>query len=225
MTTWAIPILEDAAQAHGALYKGQRCGGLGDAAAFSFYPTKNLGALGDGGGIVTRDRSCADRVRRLANYGSTAKYVHDAVGGNSRLDPLQAAVLSLKLEHLDRWNSRRRSLASIYLRELAGIEGLELPAVRAWAEPVWHVFAVRAPGRRDALQAFLEQKGVGTNIHYPIPVHRQPCYAGRWQPGTFPVAEVLGDSLLSLPLDPMHSDQEIHFVIDQVHAFFGKSAK
>ena len=148
-----IFILEDAAQAHGARYKGRRCGALGDAAAFSFYPTKNLGALGDAGGVVTHDRQCADRLRQLANYGSTTKYVHEALGGNSRLDPLQAAVLSVKLERLDRWNERRRALAAHYLEGLEGIEGLELPAVRSWAEPVWHVFAVRAPGRRDALRA------------------------------------------------------------------------
>ena len=215
-----IPILEDAAQAHGARYKGRPCGGLGDAAAFSFYPTKNLGALGDGGGVLTRDPLLAERVRRLANYGSTAKYVHDMVGANSRLDPLQAAVLSVKLGHLDRWNQRRRALAAIYLRELDGIDGLDLPAVRAWADPVWHVFAVRAPGRRDALQAYLENEGVGTNIHYPTPVHLQPCYAGRWRQGAFPIAEAFGVSLLSLPLDPMHTDAEIGFVIDKVRAFF-----
>lgn len=216
-----VPILEDAAQAHGARYKGRPCGGLGDAAAFSFYPTKNLGALGDGGGVVTGDPLCANRVRRLANYGSAAKYVHEIFGGNSRLDPLHAAVLSVKLERLDAWNQRRRDLAALYLEGLAGIEGLLLPAVRAWAEPVWHVFAVRAPGRRDALQAYLESHGVGTNIHYPTPLHLQPCYAGRWSPGAFPVAEALGASLLSLPLDPLHTDSEIQFVIDKVRVFFG----
>jgi dTDP-3-amino-3,4,6-trideoxy-alpha-D-glucose transaminase len=215
-----IFILEDAAQAHGARYKGRRCGGLGDAAAFSFYPTKNLGALGDGGAIVTDDGPCADRARRLANYGSAAKYVHEVIGGNSRLDPLQAAVLSVKLERLDRWNERRRALAALYLDGLAGIDGLCLPAVRSWAEPVWHVFAVRAPGRRDALQAYLETNGVGVNIHYPTPVHLQPCYAGRWRRGQFPVAEAFGDSLLSLPLDPHHTASEIGFVIDKVRAFF-----
>ena len=220
-----IPILEDAAQAHGARYKGRRCGGLGDAAAFSFYPTKNLGALGDGGGIVTKDASCAAQVRRLANYGSTQKYLHEVVGSNSRLDPIQAAVLSAKLERLEGWNERRRALAAFYLEGLAGIEGLELPAVRAWAEPVWHVFAVRAPGRRDALQSYLEANGVGTNIHYPVPVHLQPCYAGRWRQGEFPVAEALAASLLSLPLDPTHTDGEIAFVIDKVRAFFGRPGR
>jgi len=215
-----ILILEDAAQAHGARYKGLPCGGLGDAAAFSFYPTKNLGALGDGGAIVTRDPRCAAEARRFANYGSTTKYVHEVIGANSRLDPLQAAVLSVKLPHLDRWNLRRRTLAALYLEGLAGIEGLDLPAVRSWAEPVWHVFAVRAPGRRDALQAHLEASGVGVNIHYPTPVHLQPCSAGRWRRGEFPVAEALCDSVLSLPLDPHHSESEIRFVIEKVRAFF-----
>jgi dTDP-4-amino-4,6-dideoxygalactose transaminase len=215
-----LPIIEDAAQAHGALYKGRRCGALGEAAAFSFYPTKNLGALGDGGGIVFDDPARAFAARRLANYGSTAKYVHEALGTNSRLDPIQAAVLSVKLERLDAWNARRRTLAALYLDGLSDVDGLDLPAVRPWAEPVWHVFAVRAPGRRDALQAWLEAGGVGTNIHYPTPVHLQPCYAGRWRSGQFPVAEALGASLLSLPLDPSHTDSEIRFVIDRVRAFF-----
>ncbi|MBW8815708.1 MAG: DegT/DnrJ/EryC1/StrS family aminotransferase [Caulobacterales bacterium] len=216
-----IKILEDACQAHGARYKGRRCGGLGDAAAFSFYPTKNLGALGDGGAITTRSPALADDARMLANYGARVKYRHETVGGNSRLDPLQAAVLGVKLEHLDVWNARRGELALRYFLGLAHVRGLELPAVRVWAQPVWHVFAVRAPGVRDALQAFLADKGVGTNIHYPIPVHLQPCYAGRWAAGAFPVAEALGASLLSLPLDPTHSDREIDYVIACVREFFG----
>jgi dTDP-4-amino-4,6-dideoxygalactose transaminase len=218
-----VRILEDAAQAHGARYKGRPCGALGDAAGFSFYPTKNLGALGDGGAVTTRDPGLAAEIRRLANYGASTKYRHEVLGGNSRLDPLQAAALGVKLERLEAWNQRRRALAAMYLAGLAGVEGLGLPAVRAWAEPVWHVFAVRAPGRRAALQTFLESNGVGTNIHYPTPIHRQPCYDGRWKPGAFPVAEAQANSLLSLPLDPMHTDQEIQFVIDKVRAFFGQA--
>ena len=215
-----IKILEDAAQAHGARYKGRRCGALGDAAAFSFYPTKNLGALGDGGALVTSDAGTADAARMIANYGSAEKYRHEILGRNSRLDPLQAAVLSLKLEHLDAWNARRSQLALRYFLGLSDVRGLELPSVRGWAEPVWHVFAVRAPGVRDDLQAFLASHGVGTNIHYPIPVHLQPCYAGRWREGDFPVAEALAKSLLSLPLDPMHTDREIDLVIRRVREFF-----
>jgi dTDP-3-amino-3,4,6-trideoxy-alpha-D-glucose transaminase len=216
-----IKILEDAAQAHGARYKGRRCGGLGDAAAFSFYPTKNLGALGDGGGLVTSDPKLADRARMLANYGSREKYRHELVGRNSRLDPLQAAVLSLKLGYLDAWNARRSQLALRYFQGLADIHGLDLPGVRGWAEPVWHVFPVRVPGARDALQTFLAESGVGTNIHYPTPVHLQRCYAGRWRQGDFPVAETLSQSLLSLPLDPTHTDREIDFVIARIREFFG----
>jgi dTDP-4-amino-4,6-dideoxygalactose transaminase len=215
-----IKILEDAAQAHGARYKGRRCGALGDAAAFSFYPTKNLGALGDGGALVTSDTEMADAARMIANYGSAEKYRHEILGRNSRLDPLQAAVLSLKLEHLDAWNARRSQLALRYFLGLTDVRGLELPSVRGWAEPVWHVFPVRAPGVRDELQAFLAEHGVGTNIHYPIPVHLQPCYQGRWREGDFPVAEALAKSLLSLPLDPMHTDREIDLVIRRVREFF-----
>lgn len=215
-----IKVLEDAAQAHGARYKGRRVGALGDAAAFSFYPTKNLGALGDGGGLVTDDPGLAEAVRMIANYGSAEKYLHEIAGRNSRLDPLQAAVLGVKLDHLDAGNARRSQLALRYFLGLTDVRGLDLPAVRGWAQPVWHVFPVRAPGVRDALKSFLEDGGVGTNIHYPTPVHMQPCYAGRWPPGAFPVAEALGGSLLSLPLDPSHSDREIDYVIARVRAFF-----
>ncbi|HEX7885747.1 MAG TPA: DegT/DnrJ/EryC1/StrS family aminotransferase [Phenylobacterium sp.] len=215
-----IKVLEDACQAHGARYKGRRCGGLGDAAAFSFYPTKNLGGLGDGGALSTRDPATAETARMIANYGSREKYRHELAGRNSRLDPLQAAVLDVKLEHLDTWNARRSALALRYFLGLADVRGLALPTVRIWAQPVWHVFAVRAPGVRDELQAFLAERGVGSNIHYPTPVHLQPCYAGRWRAGDFPVAETLSTSLLSLPLDPTHSDREIDHVIAQVRTFF-----
>jgi dTDP-4-amino-4,6-dideoxygalactose transaminase len=215
-----IRILEDACQAHGARYKGRRCGALGDAAAFSFYPTKNLGALGDGGGLTTHDPALAEAVRMLGNYGSRVKYEHELVGRNSRLDPLQAAVLDHKLDRLDTWNARRRDLARRYFGGLSGLAGLELPAVRAFAEPVWHVFPVRAPGRRDALADHLAREGVGTNIHYPTPIHLQPCYAGRWAPGDFPVSEAFADSVLSLPLDQTHTEAEVDFVIAKVRAFF-----
>jgi len=214
-----IRVLEDACQAHGARYDGRRCGTLGDAAAFSFYPTKNLGGAGDGGAVVTACPDTAQAVRTIANYGSARKYHHEIAGANSRLDPLQAAVLGVKLPGLDEANARRSALALRYFHGLAGLPGLELPAVRPWAEPVWHVFAVRV-AERDALQAWLAGQGVGTNIHYPTPVHLQPCYAGRWSAGDFPVAERLGETLLSLPLDPSHSDGEIDFVVRQVRGFF-----
>ncbi|WP_309091496.1 DegT/DnrJ/EryC1/StrS family aminotransferase [Phenylobacterium sp.] len=218
-----IRVLEDACQAHGARYKGSRCGALGDAAAFSFYPTKNLGALGDGGGLTTNDAAFAQTVRMLGNYGSRVKYEHELAGRNSRLDPIQAAILDAKLERLDAWNAMRSQLALRYFRGLADLPGVDLPAVRTWAEPVWHVFAVRVPGRRAELQAYLAESGVGTNVHYPTPVHLQPCYAGRWQAGDFPVAEAMASSVLSLPLDHTHTVREIDFVIERVRAFFGRS--
>ena len=217
-----IKILEDACQAHGARYRGVRCGGLGDAAAFSFYPTKNLGALGDGGALATADAAMAEAARMIANYGSREKYRHEVLGRNSRLDPLQAAVLDLKLEHLEAWNARRSELALRYFAGLGDLGDVDLPAVRPWASPVWHVFPIRVGAERDDLQAFLQARGVGTNIHYPTPVHLQPAYQGRWTEGAFPVAESLARSLLSLPLDPTHTDREIDFVVAAVRAFFGR---
>ena len=215
-----VKILEDACQAHGAGYRDRRCGALGDAAAFSFYPTKNLGALGDGGAVTTNDPATAEAVRMMANYGARTRGHHEIAGRNSRLDPLQAAVLRVKLEHLDAWNARRSQLALRYFMGLTGVKGLELPAVRGWAQPVWHVFAVRAPEWRDALKSVLDARGIGTNIHYPTPVHRHDCYADRWSAGDFPVAEAIAASTLSLPLDPTLSDREVDFVIARVREFF-----
>lgn len=210
-------VLEDAAQAHGARYKGRRCGSIGDAAAFSFYPTKNLGAVGDAGAVVTHDAALAAKVRQLGNYGASRKYLYAVEGTNSRLDPIQAAVLSAKLRHLDDWNGRRSEHAARYLAGLSDIAGLQLPATRAWADPVWHVFPIRvADGRRDALDEALLARGIGTNIHYPVPVHLQPCYAGRWEEGQFPIAEKLSKTLLSLPLNPTHTPGEIDRVIEIV---------
>ena len=170
-----LRVLEDGAQAHGARYKGQRLGAHGDAVAWSFYPGKNLGAMGDGGAVTTNDPQLADRLRVLRNYGSRVKYVNEVQGYNSRLDPLQAAILRVKLAHLDEWNARRRAIAARYQRGLAGC-GLTLPHVPEWAEPVWHLYVVQHP-QRDALQQALTDAGVGTLIHYPIPPHRQQAYA------------------------------------------------
>jgi dTDP-3-amino-3,4,6-trideoxy-alpha-D-glucose transaminase len=218
-------LLEDACQAHGARYKGRRCGTLGAAAAFSFYPTKNLGALGDAGAVVTSDGECASAVRHLANYGSDGKNRPKMMGTNSRLDPLQAAMLSAKLPHLDAWNDRRRAHAARYRDGLSGMSDLVLPTARDWAEPVWHVFPVRIrDGRRTELQQALSAAHIGTNIHYPIPVHRQACYASMgWREGAFPVSEQRATELLSLPIDAMHTDEEIDIVIDRIRGFFGKS--
>lgn len=196
-----LRVLEDGAQAHGARYKGRRIGAHGDVVAWSFYPGKNLGALGDGGAITTDDAELADRIRVLRNYGSRVKYVNEVQGYNSRLDPLQAAVLRVKLAHLDAWNARRASVAAAYLQGLEG-HGLVLPHVPEWAEPVWHLFVVRNP-QRDALQQRLTAAGVGTLIHYPIPPHRQVAYAeAGFAADAFPIASGMADEVLSLPMGP-----------------------
>lgn len=199
-----LRVLEDGAQAHGARYKNKRIGGHGDAVAWSFYPGKNLGALGDGGAVTTNDPALADRLRVLRNYGSRLKYVNNELGWNSRLDPLQAAILRVKLQHLDAWNARRAGIAGQYLRGLAD-SGVVLPTVPEWAEPVWHLFVVRHPGR-DSLQAKLTAAGVGSLIHYPTPPHRQQAYAGLGiAADAFPLASRLADEVLSLPMGP-HQD-------------------
>ena len=196
-----LRVLEDGAQAHGARYKSRRIGAHGDAVAWSFYPGKNLGALGDGGAITTNDPKLADRLRVLRNYGSRVKYVNEVQGYNSRLDPLQAAVLRVKLAHLDAWNSRRADVAATYMRGLEG-RGLVLPHVPEWAAPAWHLFVVRHP-QRDSLQQRLGDAGVGTLIHYPIPPHRQAAYADAdIAPDAFPIATLLADAVLSLPMGP-----------------------
>lgn len=198
---YGLKVIEDAAQAHGARYRGRRVGGLGDAAGFSFYPGKNLGALGDGGAVVTNDAELAERVRVLRNYGSRVKYHNEVKGFNSRLDELQAALLRVKLPVLDKWNERRRAVAAHYLNELAG-SGLNLPFAPDWVEPVWHLFVVRHP-HRDELQKSLRQAGIETMIHYPIPPHLQPAYAElSLGSGVLPITEGLHRDVLSLPIGP-----------------------
>ena len=194
-----LRVLEDAAQAHGARYKGRRIGAHGDAVAWSFYPGKNLGALGDGGAVTTNDPALADRIRVLRNYGSRVKYVNEVKGFNSRLDPIQAAVLRVKLRVLDEWNARRQAIAQRYLEGLAG-SGLVLPRVPEWAEPVWHLFVVRHP-ERDALVKRLNESGVGTLIHYPVPPHLQEAYVEMgFGVGAFPMAERMAREVVSLPM-------------------------
>jgi dTDP-4-amino-4,6-dideoxygalactose transaminase len=194
-----LHLIEDAAQAHGARYRGRRVGSLGDAAAFSFYPGKNLGALGDGGAVTTDDDALAARLRALRNYGSQQKYRHDVRGVNSRLDEIQAAVLRAKLVHLDAENAARRGAASTYLQALAD-SGLTLPCVLADVEPVWHLMVVRSSDR-GALQQHLQRCCIGSGIHYPTPCHRQGAYAGQpWPP--LPIAEQLAAQVLSLPMAP-----------------------
>ncbi len=210
-----LVVIEDAAQAQGAHYHGQRVGSLGHAAATSFYPGKNLGALGDGGAVLTNDRVIAEKVRMLRNYGSVVKYTHELVGYNSRLDELQAAFLREKLAVLDDWNARRRATAAHYTASIRH-PLIQLPHVPAWAEPVWHLYVVRC-SQRDALQQHLASRGIGTVIHYPIPPHLQACYAP-W-PQSLPMAETLAKEVLSLPLSPLQTAEETEQVIAAVNGF------
>jgi dTDP-4-amino-4,6-dideoxygalactose transaminase len=207
-----LRVLEDAAQAHGARYKSKRIGGHGDVVAWSFYPGKNLGALGDAGAITTNDPELAERVRVLRNYGSRVKYVNEVKGWNSRLDPVQAAILQVKLRHLNDWNARRAEIASRYTTALAGT-GLVLPEVPAWAEPAWHLYVVQH-AERDGLQKTLQEAGIGTLIHYPIPPHLQMAYrdAG-YARGRFPIAESMANRLLSLPMGPQLQLKDVDVVI------------
>ncbi len=194
-----LKVLEDAAQAHGARYKGRPVGSLGDACAWSFYPTKNLGAVGDGGMVTTNDPAVAERVRGLRAYGQTSRYVHASKGINSRLDELQAAFLRAKLPHLAGWNAARRERAARYGALLRGVRA---PTTAPWAEHAWHLYVVRA-ARRDELQAGLAARGVGTLIHYPIPVHRQAAYQELAEQAPYlPVTERIAAQILSLPLSP-----------------------
>ena len=213
-----LKVIEDAAQAHGATYKGKRTGNLADAAGFSFYPGKNLGALGDAGCVTTNDPALAEKIRALGNYGSDHKYHHIYKGQNSRLDELQAAFLAAKLPHLDRMNAERRRIAARYL---AGITNpaVTLPETAPGCVPVWHIFAVRCPAR-DALEAHLHLAGIGTNKHYPTPIHRQGAYAELGIPaGALPLAEEISATELSLPLYYGMTEEEIDWVIAQINAF------
>jgi dTDP-4-amino-4,6-dideoxygalactose transaminase len=203
-----LAIVEDAAQAHGARYRGRRVGTLGAAAGFSFYPTKNLGAFGDAGAVITDDAALAARVRTRRNYGSQQKYVNESAGVNSRLDELQAALLRVKLARLDAWNRRRQAVAERY-RALLAVVGVGLPSVPGWAEPVWHLFVVRAPAR-ERLRAALARRQVETMVHYPIPPHRQAAYAAlALAEGSLPITERLQREVLSLPLWPQISEAQL----------------
>jgi dTDP-4-amino-4,6-dideoxygalactose transaminase len=219
-----LAIVEDAAQAHGATYRGRRVGTLGTAAAFSFYPTKNLGALGDAGAVVTDDAALAGRIRRLANYGSREKYRNEVAGVNSRLDELQAAVLHVKLRALDGWNRQRQVAAERYRSLLADV-GVCVPAVPSWIRPVWHLFVIRSP-KRDRLQLLLREAGIETMIHYPIPPHLQPAYAGLGLPeGSLPIAERLHREVLSVPFWPQISEAQQLRVVEALRRAIGKAAR
>ena len=221
---YGLIVIEDACQAHGAEYfsrkqgRWMKAGSMGRAAAFSFYPGKNLGAFGDGGAVTTNNGELADRVRVLRNYGSRSKYFNEVRGFNTRLDEIQAAVLRVKLQYLEEWNSRRRHIAELYLRELKDT-GLILPYVPDWAEPVYHLFVVRSPLRDDLLQ-HLKDLGVGTLIHYPVPPHLQEAYCDLGhKEGSLPIAERIHHEVLSLPMGPHLSEGEAAVVSEAVRAF------
>ena len=211
-------VIEDCAQAHGATYKGKRVGSFGNVAGFSFYPGKNLGALGDAGAVVTNNKILADKIRALGNYGSEYKYHHIYRGNNSRLDELQAAFLSVKLPHLDHMNQERRRIAKLYTE---GIKNPKIitPFVPEECEPVWHIYAIRC-NERDELEKFLNERGIETNKHYPIPIHMQKCYKDLGIPeGTLPIAEEISRTELSLPMYYGMTDAEIKYVIDAINDF------
>lgn len=211
-----LKVIEDNAQAQGARYKGRRTGSLGHAAGHSFYPGKNLGALGDAGAVTTDDLELANKVRTLRNYGSKKKYYNDMKGYNSRLDELQAAFLRVKLKKLDEWNQRRKGIAERYQEALPKANDLTLPFVPSWADPVWHLYVVKHP-RRDAFQQKLTEQGIGTLIHYPVPPHLSGAYAnGIWPRGAFPIAEKLADTVLSLPIGPHLSGEQAEVVVSEL---------
>lgn len=211
-------VIEDCAQAHGATYKGQIIGSFGDGAGFSFYPGKNLGALGDAGAFVTNDKSLAEQVRALGNYGSDYKYHHIYKGVNSRLDELQAAFLSAKLPLMEKVNENRRQIAEKYLTGIKN-PNVILPYVLPETVPVWHVFAIRS-NKRDALAEYLTQKGIGINKHYPIPMHLQECYKDlNILEGALPIAEEISATQLSIPMYYGMTDEEVQYVIDAINAF------
>ncbi|QXP83539.1 DegT/DnrJ/EryC1/StrS family aminotransferase [Methylococcus sp. ANG] len=211
-----LKVLEDAAQAHGACYKGARIGTHGLAVAWSFYPGKNLGALGDGGAITTNDPGIAKSVRLLRNYGSNSKYLHNTQGHNSRLDEVQAAVLRVKLKYLDEWNTRRSAIADRYSTSLEH-SNIRFPVVPNWATPAWHLYVIRSP-ERNVLQQHLSRAGIGTLIHYPIPPHLQKAYNHLgYKAGDLPVAERIAQEILSLPIGPHLEHHQLHRILEELN--------
>jgi len=216
-----LKLIEDAAQAHGAHYKGRKAGSLGHAAGLSFYPGKNLGALGDGGAVTTNDGRIAEKVRVLRNYGSEKKYHNSVKGYNSRLDEIQAAFLRVKLPHLDEDIARRAEIAEIYNNELSGVSNLTLPDVPEWCSPAWHLYVVRSSDRQ-LLQQHLKSKGVESMIHYPIPPHLQPAYSEyRFMGREFPITDVISREVLSLPMGPHLNPEQCDTVVRAIKSFHG----
>ena len=211
-----LKIIEDSAQAHGAMYQDKRAGNLGDASGFSFYPGKNLGCLGDGGCVTTNDDELAFRIRAIANYGSDYKYHHIFKGVNSRLDEIQAAVLDVKLKYLEEDNQKRRKIAKFYRENIKNPE-IILPEPYDEAAHVWHIFAIRTK-ERDKLQTYLEKNEIQTNIHYPVPPHKQQCYK-EWSHLSFPITEQIHTEVLSLPMSPVLEDAEAKKVIEVINGY------
>jgi dTDP-4-amino-4,6-dideoxygalactose transaminase len=216
-----VKVVEDAAQAHGGRWRGQRVGSIGDAATFSFYPGKNLGAFGDAGAVVSQDEALIERIRMLANHGRLEKYTHKMEGVNSRLDGMQAAILRVKLRYLDEWNAKRRQIADAYREQLTD-RGITLPTVHENAEPVWHLFVIRV-GERERLQSLLKEEGIATGIHYPVPLHEQPAYEDRRASYSLPVTERAAQEVMSLPMYPELSQGQIEAVCNAVTAAFAET--
>lgn len=215
-----LPVIEDACQSHGARYKGRRTGSMGAFAAFSFYPSKNLGAYGDAGALTTNDSDLAERVRMMRNYGQRGKYDHVYLAWNRRLDTLQAAILRIKLRHLDQWNASRRRLASLY-DELLAQSGVIVPYVRSDVEHVYHLYVIQVD-RRDDLQSELASRGIGTGIHYPVPIHLQEAYRAKgFGPGSFPVSESAAQRVLSLPMYPELNETDVRRTAEAVVTIVG----
>lgn len=211
-----IRVVEDAAQAHGALYRGRRIGAHGDAVAWSFYPGKNLGAMGDGGAVTSNSDEVAEAIRTLRNYGSREKYVHEQLGYNSRLDSIQAAILRVKLRHLDAWNNRRQSIAAYYSTALADLEMIRLPTVLPWAQPSWHLYVIQCK-QRDALRTRLERCGIQTQVHYPVPPHKQHAYRSAIRvEDSLKRTEQLSGEVLSLPIGPHLLQHEAETVVSVI---------
>lgn len=214
-----LEVIEDAAQAHGAIYKGKKAGALGDAAGFSFYPGKNLGALGDAGIVTTGNDKIAEKVTMLRNYGSKEKYHHELLGNNSRLDELQAALLEIKLPYLSKWNKERNRIAERYINEINNPKIVLPVSERDGNYQVWHIFPIRCKNR-NSFQSYLELNGIGTNIHYPIPIHLQRCYTDlNLKRGDLPIAEEISDTVLSLPMYYGLQDNEIDYIIDIINKY------
>jgi dTDP-4-amino-4,6-dideoxygalactose transaminase len=219
---YGLKVIEDACQAHGAEYKGKRAGSIGDAAAFSFYPGKNLGAFGEGGGITTNDDELAAWMHMFLNHGQEKKYYHEIIGWNGRLDGIQGAVLKVKLGHLDKWNELRRSHAARYRALLLDVKDLSLPVEEDYSSHVYHIFAVRCK-ERDELLAYLNENGIGAGIHYPVPVHLQSAYSELgYSEGSFPVAEQSASEFISLPMFPDMTDEQIERVVSVVKKFYAE---